>query len=67
MTKNCDRTLINNPAILILDEVTSALDIELERQFQQNLTQINQACTPSSCNYILVLDQGILVEQGTHQ
>lgn len=37
------RQLIKNPTILILDEATSALDIELARQFQQNLSQINQA------------------------
>ncbi len=37
------RKLIKNPTILILDKATSALNIELARQFQQNLTQINQA------------------------
>ncbi|MEH1847442.1 MAG: hypothetical protein V7L25_21275 [Nostoc sp.] len=36
-----DQALIKNPAILILDEAISALDIQSERQFQQNLTPIN--------------------------
>lgn len=36
-----DQALIKNSAILIFDKATSALDIESEHQFQQNLTPIN--------------------------
>ncbi|MCC5641589.1 hypothetical protein LC607_01165 [Nostoc sp. CHAB 5824] len=36
-----DSALIKNPAILILDEATSSIDIDFARQFQHNLTQIN--------------------------
>lgn len=71
------RALITNPGILILDEATSALDTKSERSFQANLTRISQHRTTfiishrlSSVNHadcILVLDRGILIEQGTHQ
>ncbi|MBW4611757.1 MAG: ATP-binding cassette domain-containing protein [Desmonostoc vinosum HA7617-LM4] len=71
------RALIRNPSILIFDEATSALDVESERLFQQNLIQISQSRTTfivshrlSSVRHadcILVLDRGILTEQGTHQ
>ncbi len=70
------RALIRNPAILILDEATSALDAESEYQFQHNLTRISQERTTliishrlSSVRHadsILVLDRGIVVEQGNH-
>ncbi|MEA5516039.1 peptidase domain-containing ABC transporter, partial [Nodularia sp. UHCC 0506] len=71
------RALIKNPAILILDEATNALDAESERRFQQNLAQRSEQITTfiishrlSSVRHadcILVLDRGMLVEQGTHQ
>jgi ATP-binding cassette subfamily B protein len=71
------RALITNPGILILDEATSALDTQSERSFQANLTRISQHRTTfiishrlsSVCHAdcILVLDRGILIEQGTHQ
>jgi ATP-binding cassette subfamily B protein len=70
------RALIRNPHILILDEATSALDAESESQFPQNLTRISQERTTLIISHrlwtvrhadsILVLDRGILVEQGTH-
>lgn len=70
------RALIRNPGLLILDEATSALDAESEYQFQQNLTRISQECTTliiahrlstvRHADSILVLDRGILVEQGSH-
>ncbi len=71
------RALMRNPGILILDEATSALDAESEHQFQQNLAKISQHRTTliishrlSSIRHadcILVLDRGVLVEQGTHE
>lgn len=71
------RALLGNPAILVLDEATSSLDTESERRFQQNLARISRGRTTfviahrlSTVRYadqILVLDQGILVEQGTHE
>lgn len=71
------RALIRNPKILILDEATSSLDSESEIYLQQNLTHIKSDRTTfivshrlanlRQTDYILVLDRGILVEQGTHQ
>jgi ATP-binding cassette, subfamily B, bacterial HlyB/CyaB len=70
------RALLGDPTILILDEATSSLDTESERRFQQNLTQIrrdrttfviaHRLSTVRNANQILVLDRGVLVEQGTH-
>ena len=70
------RSLLGSPRILILDEATSSLDTESERRFQRNLAQISQNLTTfiiahrlstvRNADYILVLDRGILVEQGTH-
>lgn len=71
------RALISDPQILILDEATSSLDTESERRFQRNLAQIrrnrttfiiaHRLSTVRNADQILVLDRGILVEQGTHQ
>lgn len=71
------RALLGDPRILILDEATSALDTESERRFQQNLTQIRQnrttfviahrLSTVRRADKILVLDRGVLVEQGNHE
>ncbi|MGI0488031.1 peptidase domain-containing ABC transporter [Pantanalinema rosaneae CENA516] len=70
------RALLGNPAILLLDEATSSLDTESERRFQQNLARISRnrttfiiahrLSTVQHADRILVLDQGVLVEQGTH-
>ena len=71
------RALLGNPRILLLDEATSSLDTESERRFQQNLERISRdrttfiiahrLSTVRSADRILVLDKGVLVEQGTHQ
>ncbi|MBW4645368.1 MAG: ATP-binding cassette domain-containing protein [Goleter apudmare HA4340-LM2] len=71
------RALMRNPGILILDEATSALDADSEHQFQQNLARISQYRTTliishrlssvRHADHILVLDRGVLVEQGTHE
>jgi ATP-binding cassette subfamily B protein len=70
------RALLNDPRIIILDEATSSLDTESERRFQQNLARISRnrttliiahrLSTVRHADCILVLDRGILVEQGTH-
>lgn len=70
------RALLGDPRILILDEATSSLDTESERRFQRNLTQIcrdrttfiiaHRLSTVRHASCILVLDRGIIVEQGTH-
>ena len=71
------RALLGDPRILILDEATSSLDTESERRFQQNLAQIrrdrttfiiaHRLSTVRNADKILVLDRGVLVEQGTHE
>ena len=70
------RALLGDPAILLLDEATSSLDTESERRFQQNLMRISRGrttfiiahrlSTVRHADRILVLDKGVLVEQGTH-
>ncbi|MBE7384741.1 MAG: peptidase domain-containing ABC transporter [Leptolyngbya sp. SIO1E4] len=71
------RALLGDPRILILDEATSSLDTESERRFQRNLERISRdrttfiiahrLSTVRNADRILVLDSGILVEQGNHQ
>ena len=70
------RALVSNPGILILDEATSALDYESERIVQHNMRAICQGRTVfviahrlsavRHADRILVLDEGRLVEQGSH-
>ncbi len=70
------RALLHNPQFLILDEATSSLDTESERRFQQNLQEVRQGrtmlviahrlSTVRDADQILVLDRGVLAEQGTH-
>jgi ATP-binding cassette subfamily B protein len=70
------RVILNDPRILILDEATSHLDSESEALIQQALEHVMQGrtslviahrlSTVLSADRILVMDQGQLVEQGTH-
>lgn len=71
------RAILRQPALLLLDEATSALDAESERAVQQALDGLMQErttlviahrlATIKNCNRILVLDQGRIVESGTHE
>ena len=70
------RALLKNAPILILDEATSALDTESERQVQSALNTLMQnrttlviahrLSTIEHADLILVLDQGRVIESGTH-
>lgn len=70
------RALLGNPRLLLFDEATSHLDSESERIIQNNLKTILQGrtsviiahrlSTVRNADLILVLDQGVLVENGTH-
>ena len=68
--------LIRNPRILILDEATSALDSESEKLIQDALSRLmkdrttfvvaHRLSTVQEADQILVLDEGKIVESGTH-
>jgi ATP-binding cassette, subfamily B, heavy metal transporter len=70
------RTLLKNPAILILDEATSALDSQTERDIQDSLLEMGQGrsvitiahrlSTIADADQILVLEEGVVLERGTH-
>jgi ATP-binding cassette subfamily B protein len=71
------RAVLRNAPILLLDEATSALDAESEAKVQQALERImgsrttlviaHRLATVQRADRILVLDQGRIVEEGTHQ
>ena len=70
------RAMLKNPPLLLLDEATSALDAESERMVQAALDSAmrdrttlviaHRLATVQKADVIVVLDQGQLVEQGTH-
>ncbi len=71
------RAILKDPRILILDEATSALDTESEKLVQEALDRLmkgrtafviaHRLSTVQNAHQIVVLNQGRLVEQGTHQ
>jgi ATP-binding cassette subfamily B protein len=71
------RTLLKNPPILLLDEATSALDTETEQSIKDALaraghgrtviTIAHRLSTIAEADRIVVLEQGEIVEEGTHQ
>lgn len=70
------RALLKNAPILILDEATSSLDTHSEKQIQAALEHLMQRCTTfviahrlstiEHADWILVMDKGQIIEQGTH-
>ena len=71
------RAILKNPSIFLFDEATSALDSHTEKQIQQSLNAISEERTTLiiahrlstivSCDEILVLVKGEIVERGTHK
>src|SRR6187431_1320374 len=70
------RTILKGPPILLLDEATSALDSHTEKEIQDALERVSQnrttlviahrLSTIVGADEIIVLDHGVIVEQGTH-
>jgi subfamily B ATP-binding cassette protein MsbA len=71
------RAVLKNPPIMILDEATSALDAESEKVVQEALANLmknrtsiviaHRLSTVQNADMIVVLDKGIIAQQGTHE
>ena len=71
------RAVLVNPKILILDEATSNLDSESERLVQEAMEKViagrtcliiaHRLSTLRDCDWIIVLEKGKILEEGTHQ
>lgn len=71
------RAVLKNPPIMILDEATSALDTESERFVQDALEKMmenrtslviaHRLSTIQKADWIVVMERGNIIEQGTHQ
>jgi len=70
------RTLLSDPAILVLDEATSSIDVQTEKALQQGLNAMlegrtsfiiaHRLSTIKNCDKIMYVDQGGIVECGSH-
>ncbi|MBQ5397841.1 MAG: NHLP family bacteriocin export ABC transporter peptidase/permease/ATPase subunit [Ruminococcus sp.] len=68
------RALVNDPTLLILDEATSSLDAVTEQEIINSVKKRNTTCiviahrlsTIRDCDRIIVLENGVIAEQGTH-
>jgi ATP-binding cassette subfamily B multidrug efflux pump len=70
------RAMAVQPPILILDDTTSAVDLETEEHIQKSLRELDYSCTKiiiaqrvsttAQADRILILDNGRVIEEGTH-
>ena len=70
------RTILKNPKIFFFDEATSALDTSTEKEIQKNLEKISKdkttlviahrLSTAANADNIIVLDKGVIIEEGNH-
>jgi ATP-binding cassette subfamily B protein len=71
------RAIIKDPSFVVLDEATSALDSVAEKEVQKGLKSLmadkpslviaHRLSTILDCDKIYVIDEGTIVEQGTHR
>ena len=71
------RTVLINPPILVLDDSTSSVDVETERLIHEAMTEVmkgrttfviaHRLSTVREADLVLVLEDGKIVEQGTHE
>ena len=70
------RTLLSDPALLVLDEATSSIDVQTEKALQRGLDAMLQGRTSfiiahrlstiKNCDQIMYIDRGGITECGTH-
>ncbi|MCE2499356.1 MAG: ABC transporter ATP-binding protein [Dehalococcoidia bacterium] len=71
------RTILIDPPVLILDDSTSSVDVETERQIHRAMVEVmkgrttfviaHRLSTVREADQILVLDKGVIAERGTHE
>ena len=69
--------MLSSPAILVLDEATSSIDVQTEKALQEGLNQMlkgrtsfiiaHRLSTIKNCDVIMYIDDGGIVEAGTHE